>query len=945
MKHKFNDFIAGCVCETCAAALEDSAGTLRLRTINRLADDARQQVLALDPGARATPPAAVSEGSADLPANASTAGRIAVGGSVYGTLSPVGDRDWFAIALEAGRTYVITLAGAGTSSLSDPLLRLYGPNGVVVASDDDGAGGRNARITYTAASSGTFFAEASSYGDSLAGSYSLAAAESLPPGPVASLWVEGAPRVPDGPVRVFFAPAGQAFAGETSRGWLAHEIQQSMLALQMFSNVTNVSFARTEDAASARFVLVANNKPGVSTLGSFNMPSGTGSQAGWFNAGASGWDAAGLAQGGYGFATLIHEFGHGLGLAHPHESGNGTTAMPGVTGPFGSFGTAGLNQGVFTMMSYNDGWVTGPMGASGDNAWGWQATPMALDVAALQQAYGANTTYRTEADTYALPTTDQSGTFWSCLWDAGGQDTIVQPGSAAAVIDLRAASLAYAVGGAGFPSYAVGIHGGFTIAHGTIIENARGGAGNDTITGNDTANTLEGGGGDDILAGGLGDDMVDGSNGTDIAAIGYLRGTGYTIAGTASRFTLIGAQGTDTYVGIETIRFLDNTTIPVSALFGTAAASIFGITATASARPEGNRGQSTAYEFTITRAGSTDQPATVAWAAAGTGSTPTSAADFIGGAFPSGTASFASGQASRTIIVLIAGDDAVEAQEGFAIALSAPSSGSSIGTATATGTIQNDDASLAIAATSAAKAEGHSSSTAFTFTVTRSGAVGQASTANWAVTGAGSAPASAADFAGNVLPSGTVSFASGETSKTVTVRVAGDSAAEQNEGFTLTLGAPSTGTSIGTATATGTIQNDDFSSTSANQTLTGTAAADLFLLGGGLDSVTGGGGLDVFRFLPAAIGLAAANATAMEDFSRTSGEVLDLSAIDAVAGGADNAFSFINTAAFSGVAGQLRWTDLGTSRLIQGDVNGDSTADLTIFAKAAGPVDANWFAL
>jgi len=177
------------------------------------------------------------------------------------------------------------------------------------------------------------------------------------------------------------------------------------------------------------------------------------------------------------------------------------------------------------------------------------------------------------------------------------------------------------------------------------------------------------------------------------------------------------------------------------------------------------------------------------------------------------------------------------------------------------------------------------------------------------------------------------------------VRVAGDSAAEQNEGFTLTLGAPSTGTSIGTATATGTIQNDDFSSTSANQTLTGTAAADLFLLGGGLDSVTGGGGLDVFRFLPAAIGLAAANATAMEDFSRTLGEVLDLSAIDAVAGGADNAFSFINTAEFSGVAGQLRWTDLGTSRLIQGDVNGDSTADLTIFAKAAGPVDANWFAL
>jgi hypothetical protein len=339
------------------------------------------------------------------------------------------------------------------------------------------------------------------------------------------------------------------------------------------------------------------------------------------------------------------------------------------------------------------------------------------------------------------------------------------------------------------------------------------------------------------------------------------------------------------------------------------------------------------------------QASTANWAVAGAGSAPASAADFVGNVLPSGTVSFASGETSKTITVRVAGDSAAEQNEGFTLTLSAPSAGTSIGTATATGTIQNDDASLAIAAASATKAEGHSGSTAFTFTVTRSGAVGQASTANWAVAGAGSAPASAADFVGNVLPSGTVSFASGETSKTITVRVAGDSAAEQNEGFTLTLSTPSTGTSIGTATATSTIQNDDFSSTSANQTLTGTAAADLFLLGGGLDSVTGGGGLDVFRFLPAAIGLAAANATTMEDFSRTLGEVLDLSAIDAVAGGADNAFSFINTAAFSGVAGQLRWQSEGAVQRVQGDVNGDRIADLTLLVRAAGPLDAGWFVL
>ena len=48
---------------------------------------------------------------------------------------------------------------------------------------------------------------------------------------------------------------------------------------------------------------------------------------------------------------------------------------------------------------------------------------------------------------------------------------------------------------------------------------------------------------------------------------------------------------------------------------------------------------------------------------------------------------------------------------------------------------------------------------------------------------------------------------------------------------------------------------------------------------------------------------------------------------------------------FSGAASQLRWQDLGASRLIQGDVNGDSIADLTIFVAAPGPVDAAWFVL
>ena len=117
--------------------------------------------------------------------------------------------------------------------------------------------------------------------------------------------------------------------------------------------------------------------------------------------------------------------------------------------------------------------------------------------------------------------------------------------------------------------------------------------------------------------------------------------------------------------------------------------------------------------------------------------------------------------------------------------------------------------SLSIAAANASLDEGNSGSTAFTFTVTRTGSTTGASTASYAVTGSGANPAAAADFTGGVLPTGTVSFAAGETSKTITVNVAGDSTVEPGEDFTVTLSNPSAGTVIGTAAATGTILNDD----------------------------------------------------------------------------------------------------------------------------------------
>ncbi|TWB76970.1 Ig-like protein group 3 [Azospirillum brasilense] len=119
---------------------------------------------------------------------------------------------------------------------------------------------------------------------------------------------------------------------------------------------------------------------------------------------------------------------------------------------------------------------------------------------------------------------------------------------------------------------------------------------------------------------------------------------------------------------------------------------------------------------------------------------------------------------------------------------------------------------LAIAATDADRREGNSGTTAFTFTVTRAGNTSGSLTVAWAVAaGSGTAGATpdAADF-GGTMPSGTVSFADGEATKTITILVSGDTDIEPDETFTVTLSNPSvTATAIETASASGIIRNED----------------------------------------------------------------------------------------------------------------------------------------
>ncbi|MEG3987638.1 M10 family metallopeptidase [Microcoleus sp. S28C3] len=314
--------------------------------------------------------------------------------------------------------------------------------------------------------------------------------------------------------------------------WFAGEKASMVNALNSWSAVANIQFVNAGDnnkSATLGFYNVGNADAN-DFLGLLHPPGKDGQGIGYFNWEGDGWNTDGIAQGAFSFITLIHELGHGLGLAHPHDKGGGSSIYPGVTA-FGDTGDYGLNQGVYTTMSYNAGLVNSG-GDPGTLDYGYQGTPMAFDIAAIQHLYGANNSYKTGNDTYFLPTANQSGTYYSCIWDAGGVDTISGVGALSGVtIDLNDASLNPAVDGAGAGGYissAEGIFGGFTIANGAIIENADGSAFADLITGNEFNNILNGGAGNDSLIGESGNDTLNGGAGND---------------------SLIGGKGNDSLVG------------------------------------------------------------------------------------------------------------------------------------------------------------------------------------------------------------------------------------------------------------------------------------------------------------------------------------------------------------------------------------------------------------
>ena len=213
--------------------------------------------------------------------------------------------------------------------------------------------------------------------------------------------------------------------------------------------------------------------------------------------------------------------------------------------------------------------------------------------------------------------------------------------------------------------------------------------------------------------------------------------------------------------------------------------------------PEGNA-SIREMNFTVTLSAPTTRAVTVDWATAD--GTATAGSDYTAA---SGTLTFAPLETRKTITVRETADMVDEPDETFTVTLSNPV-GSILAPAQATGTIVDDEATPTLSIDDVTHAEGNTANTLFLFTVTLSGRSGSTVTASFAITD-GTATVAGNDYLDS---GGRLTFAPGETSKTISVAVRTDTVSEPTETFTVDLSNPTNAT-LADAQGLGTITDDD----------------------------------------------------------------------------------------------------------------------------------------
>jgi len=197
--------------------------------------------------------------------------------------------------------------------------------------------------------------------------------------------------------------------------------------------------------------------------------------------------------GSQGFFLLLHELGHALGLKHPHDDGGANRPT------FTELDIEEWDFNLFTVMSYND--------TNFDLVQYNPATPMILDVLALQHLYGVNTIDHGGNTEWSLVETAH----YETVFDPGGTNNLeLSDASAGWTVQLPEDTIgtsttpigwAHIESGSGLPETFYWLAG--------VYSQVDGSAQADRLTGSDRNDVINGGSGSDVMRGGLGDDVFD----------------------------------------------------------------------------------------------------------------------------------------------------------------------------------------------------------------------------------------------------------------------------------------------------------------------------------------------------------------------------------------------------------------------------------------------------